>query len=105
MAGTQPAPMAVPAPWQGPPQHDAGLAPRTDSRLGYRSGRSTPTQPYEATSSYAPASGSRQCPSPGPQQVACPAQTVSALPAGVMPELWVTKWVDYSSKYGVGYIL
>lgn len=25
--------------------------------------------------------------------------------AGVMPELWVTKWVDYSSKYGVGYIL
>merc|ERR1711865_521245 len=22
-----------------------------------------------------------------------------------MPELWVTKWVDYSSKYGVGYIL
>jgi polo-like kinase 1 len=21
------------------------------------------------------------------------------------PELWVTKWVDYSSKYGVGYIL
>lgn len=23
----------------------------------------------------------------------------------VMPELWVTKWVDYSSKYGVGYML
>jgi len=23
----------------------------------------------------------------------------------VMPELWVTKWVDYSTKYGVGYIL
>jgi len=22
-----------------------------------------------------------------------------------MPELWVTKWVDYSSKYGIGYIL
>mmetsp|Transcript_120942 Transcript_120942/g.342121 ORF Transcript_120942/g.342121 Transcript_120942/m.342121 type:complete len:951 (-) Transcript_120942:202-3054(-) len=22
-----------------------------------------------------------------------------------MPELWVVKWVDYSSKYGVGYIL
>lgn len=22
-----------------------------------------------------------------------------------MPELWVTKWVDYASKYGVGYIL
>eukprot|EP00747_Dinoflagellata_sp_TGD_P165947 gnl/TRDRNA2_/TRDRNA2_188009_c0_seq1.p1 gnl/TRDRNA2_/TRDRNA2_188009_c0~~gnl/TRDRNA2_/TRDRNA2_188009_c0_seq1.p1 ORF type:complete len:991 (+),score=135.87 gnl/TRDRNA2_/TRDRNA2_188009_c0_seq1:67-3039(+) len=22
-----------------------------------------------------------------------------------MPEIWVTKWVDYSSKYGVGYIL
>lgn len=24
---------------------------------------------------------------------------------GALPELWVTKWVDYSSKYGVGYIL
>lgn len=24
---------------------------------------------------------------------------------GSTPELWVTKWVDYSSKYGVGYIL
>jgi len=24
---------------------------------------------------------------------------------GVVPELWVAKWVDYSSKYGVGYIL
>eukprot|EP00747_Dinoflagellata_sp_TGD_P163614 gnl/TRDRNA2_/TRDRNA2_182462_c0_seq1.p1 gnl/TRDRNA2_/TRDRNA2_182462_c0~~gnl/TRDRNA2_/TRDRNA2_182462_c0_seq1.p1 ORF type:complete len:1009 (+),score=127.49 gnl/TRDRNA2_/TRDRNA2_182462_c0_seq1:258-3029(+) len=22
-----------------------------------------------------------------------------------LPEIWVTKWVDYSSKYGVGYIL
>jgi len=22
-----------------------------------------------------------------------------------MPEIWVTKWVDYASKYGVGYIL
>jgi polo-like kinase 1 len=22
-----------------------------------------------------------------------------------LPELWVTKWVDYSSKYGVGYIM
>lgn len=29
---------------------------------------------------------------------------VAALPAQA-PELWVTKWVDYSSKYGVGYIL
>mmetsp|Transcript_64108 Transcript_64108/g.111805 ORF Transcript_64108/g.111805 Transcript_64108/m.111805 type:complete len:936 (-) Transcript_64108:122-2929(-) len=29
---------------------------------------------------------------------------VVALPAQA-PELWVTKWVDYSSKYGVGYIL
>merc|ERR1719155_188936 len=24
---------------------------------------------------------------------------------GALPELWVVKWVDYSSKYGVGYIL
>jgi polo-like kinase 1 len=23
----------------------------------------------------------------------------------VSPEVWVTKWVDYSSKYGVGYLL
>jgi polo-like kinase 1 len=30
---------------------------------------------------------------------------VAALPAGSAPELWVTKWVDYSSKYGVGYML
>lgn len=28
-----------------------------------------------------------------------------ALPNGGAPELWVTKWVDYSSKYGVGYTL
>jgi len=21
-----------------------------------------------------------------------------------IPELWVTKWVDYSSKYGIGYV-
>mmetsp|Transcript_54959 Transcript_54959/g.117957 ORF Transcript_54959/g.117957 Transcript_54959/m.117957 type:complete len:957 (-) Transcript_54959:17-2887(-) len=41
--------------------------------------------------SYVPASGSRQC--PGSNGVTTP------------PELWVTKWVDYSSKYGVGYIL
>lgn len=26
-------------------------------------------------------------------------------PLNVMPEVWVTKWVDYSSKYGVGYML
>lgn len=38
------------------------------------------------------ASGSRQCPSP-------------VLQDSSTPELWVTKWVDYSSKYGVGYIL
>jgi len=25
--------------------------------------------------------------------------------ASTLPELWVTRWVDYSSKYGVGYIL
>lgn len=23
----------------------------------------------------------------------------------VLPEIWVTRWVDYASKYGVGYIL
>jgi len=28
-----------------------------------------------------------------------------ALQSGAMPELWVVKWVDYSSKYGVGYVL
>jgi len=41
-------------------------------------------------------SSSRQCPSPGRQSASTP---------GAMPELWVTKWVDYASKYGVGYIL
>eukprot|EP00929_Paragymnodinium_shiwhaense_P085707 TRINITY_DN4612_c0_g1_i1.p1 TRINITY_DN4612_c0_g1~~TRINITY_DN4612_c0_g1_i1.p1 ORF type:complete len:931 (+),score=189.66 TRINITY_DN4612_c0_g1_i1:75-2867(+) len=34
-----------------------------------------------------------------------PTNTATALPAGTAPELWVTKWVDYSSKYGVGYML
>jgi len=28
-----------------------------------------------------------------------------ACSSGSPPELWVTKWVDYSSKYGVGYVL
>jgi polo-like kinase 1 len=28
-----------------------------------------------------------------------------AVSPNALPELWVTKWVDYSSKYGVGYIL
>jgi len=32
-------------------------------------------------------------------------RSTSPQPPCVMPELWVTKWVDYSSKYGVGYIL
>lgn len=40
---------------------------------------------------HVPASGSRYSP------------TEEAQPA--LPELWVSKWVDYSSKYGVGYIL
>lgn len=107
MACTQPAAAAVPSPWSAAQKHDAGgLTQRSDSRLGYRSGRSTPVAPCEVASGHAPASGSRQCPSPGPQQAACPAaQMASALPAGANPELWVTKWVDYSSKYGVGYIL
>eukprot|EP00418_Pyrodinium_bahamense_P091622 CAMPEP_0179048540 /NCGR_PEP_ID=MMETSP0796-20121207/19761_1 /TAXON_ID=73915 /ORGANISM="Pyrodinium bahamense, Strain pbaha01" /LENGTH=1031 /DNA_ID=CAMNT_0020745011 /DNA_START=33 /DNA_END=3129 /DNA_ORIENTATION=- len=58
-----------------------------------RSARSTATHP-EATSSgaFVPASSSGQGASPATQ-------------AGVLPELWVAKWVDYSSKYGVGYIL
>merc|ERR1719261_2348233 len=30
---------------------------------------------------------------------------VVAVSPNALPELWVTKWVDYSSKYGVGYIL
>mmetsp|Transcript_35402 Transcript_35402/g.105208 ORF Transcript_35402/g.105208 Transcript_35402/m.105208 type:complete len:985 (-) Transcript_35402:188-3142(-) len=57
--------------------------------------------------SYAPATSSRQCPSPGGSQVSAsagvPASGMQAMPGA--PELWVTKWVDYSSKYGVGYIL
>lgn len=59
--------------------------------------------------SYAPATSSRQCPSPGGSQVSASASVVPAsamlAPPGSAPELWVTKWVDYSSKYGVGYIL
>eukprot|EP00971_Amphidinium_carterae_P319986 6360495-Amphidinium_carterae.1 len=35
---------------------------------------------------------------------ALPSEDAMRLP-DVLPELWVTKWVDYSSKYGVGYIL
>mmetsp|Transcript_21693 Transcript_21693/g.39810 ORF Transcript_21693/g.39810 Transcript_21693/m.39810 type:complete len:718 (+) Transcript_21693:63-2216(+) len=35
---------------------------------------------------------------------ALPSEDAVGLP-DVLPELWVTKWVDYSSKYGVGYIL
>jgi len=58
------------------------------------SGRSTRSE----VNLFGPATSSRQCPSPG-------RQAPSALAVGVMPELWVTKWVDYSSKYGVGYIL
>lgn len=38
---------------------------------------------------------------PSSSQAAAPAST--GQPGA--PELWVTKWVDYSSKYGVGYIL
>lgn len=32
-------------------------------------------------------------------------RSVVPVSPNAMPELWVTKWVDYSSKYGVGYIL
>lgn len=45
---------------------------------------------------FGPASSSRQSASPGRQAVPAP---------GEAPELFVTKWVDYASKYGVGYIL
>jgi polo-like kinase 1 len=34
-----------------------------------------------------------------------PSQHTEVNPASASPELWVVKWVDYSSKYGVGYIL
>jgi len=36
---------------------------------------------------------------------ASPRTPVGSMQSSVMPELWVTKWVDYSTKYGVGYIL
>jgi len=50
---------------------------------------------------------------PAPGNTSCQTQTTpradeiavnSGQPA-CLPEIWVTKWVDYSSKYGVGYIL
>merc|ERR1719407_55926 len=28
-----------------------------------------------------------------------------ALPGNALPEMWVARWVDYSSKYGIGYVL
>lgn len=43
-----------------------------------------------------------------PAEAACgpgPADSQAAVLPSDMPELWVTKWVDYSSKYGVGYTL
>merc|ERR1740121_209376 len=40
----------------------------------------------------------------GPSSGRCHS-SVPPKPPCVMPELWVTKWVDYSSKYGVGYML
>jgi len=42
---------------------------------------------------------------PGSSQAAAAAAAAPAAQQTVIPELWVTKWVDYSSKYGVGYIL
>jgi len=35
----------------------------------------------------------------------CLRQQQVAVSPNAMPDLWVTKWVDYSSKYGVGYIM
>jgi len=86
----------------------------------------TPACPVSATegsASYrkAPESGIRGFPSCRSMQgTSSPAETNLAACLGVptsgrgevahvspnaMPEIWVTKWVDYSSKYGVGYIL
>lgn len=50
----------------------------------------------------APQSGRLERPSSSHSMPTTP--TVARESAG-MPEVWVTKWVDYSSKYGVGYIL
>jgi serine/threonine protein kinase len=45
----------------------------------------------------APSASSTRCPSPN--------LLAEFNSSSASPELWVVKWVDYSSKYGVGYIL
>jgi len=65
----------------------------------------TPVPSAGGSGSYAPATSSRQCPSPGGSQASLVPPPAMLVPPGSAPELWVTKWVDYSSKYGVGYIL
>jgi len=62
-------------------------------------GREIAHQNLGASESSRQALSARQCPSPSP------GPQVGAMSSVVMPELWVTKWVDYSTKYGVGYIL
>lgn len=69
---------------------------RVDSARPTTGGRSSRSE----TAGLFGASSSRQLPSSASQE---PLQTVT--PGNAMPELWVVKWVDYASKYGVGYIL
>jgi len=69
---------------------------RVDSVRATTSGRNSQSE----TPGLFGASSSRHVPSSSPQ---VPLQTVT--PGNAMPDLWVVKWLDYASKYGVGYIL
>mmetsp|Transcript_55415 Transcript_55415/g.161801 ORF Transcript_55415/g.161801 Transcript_55415/m.161801 type:complete len:910 (+) Transcript_55415:29-2758(+) len=85
-----------PALTEGAPR-DAGLEPPPwgidPFGDGARSSRSTATHP-DATGSGHFGAVTTGGPCTNPAEL-----------AAAMPELWVVKWVDYSSKYGVGYIL
>jgi len=41
----------------------------------------------------------------GEETGVAPSTSSRTVSPDALPEIWVTKWVDYSSKYGVGYIL
>lgn len=74
------------------PAGNASNQKAPDSIRGFSSYRSTQGLNSPAGASCGPGPASN-----GESQV--------AVSPSDMPELWVTKWVDYSSKYGVGYTL
>ncbi|CAK8997796.1 unnamed protein product [Durusdinium trenchii] len=68
----------------------------------FRSARKVPDVPHGVVTPTAP----RATTSPTPSRASAASYRARADQAcSSMPEIWVTKWVDYASKYGVGYIL